>query len=684
MTRNAWIALIAIVLLACCCVSVAVLGAGGFMLIRTTSTQVGPVLTSFIPILTDSAATEAPTPVPNIVRTPVPSPVAGGLDTLTTLEQEVVPPNDWRELALRLKGVKDIPEVVSTTPADYASGAEVEFWVSNTDTDKNTEVTARLAYQTTNVYFFVQDGVDANLSDIKKLVDQFQNKTYPTDREFFGSEWTPGVDGDSHLYILFTGGMGAGTAGYFDSSSEYSRLANPYSNEKEMFFLNADIGLAYPWSGVLAHEFQHMIHWYHDRNEESWMNEGSSMLAEEINSYPVESFDLDFLSDPDLQLNTWSDPNAVDNQAHYGSAYLFMKYFLDRFGEEATKALVADPANGLQAVDHTLSALGETDPVTGKALTADNLFADWTIANFLNDSTLDDGRYAFKNYSRRVDKPTETVTNCPTGPTASTVRQYGTDYIDLRCDGDITVSFTGSQQVQLVPTHPHGGRYAFWSNRADESDTTLTRDFDLSGTTKATLDYWAWWQIEKNWDYAYLDVSTDGGQTWTIIHTPSSTNDNPQGSNMGWGYTGCSGDNGDPGLGCQAEWIRESVDLSAYVGKKITVRFEYVTDANLSYTSLMIDDISVPELNYSCDFEKDACGWQPEGFARIDNVLPQTFSVQVINISGDQTTVTRVPLDANNQGSLPLNLKRGDRAILVVSGITPFTTEPASYEHEVK
>ena len=36
---------------------------------------------------------------------------------------------------------------------------------------------------------------------------------------------------------------------------------------------------------VLAHEFQHMVHWNNDRNEETWVNEGMSELAQEVAGY---------------------------------------------------------------------------------------------------------------------------------------------------------------------------------------------------------------------------------------------------------------------------------------------------------------------------------------------------------------------------------------------------------------
>ena len=234
-----------------------------------------------------------------------------------------------------------------------------------------------------------------------------------------------------------------------------------------------------------------------------------------------------------------------------------------------------------------------------------------------------------------------------------------------------------------MPAQPHSGRYAMWSSREDESDTTLTRAFDLRAVRSATLDYWAWWAIESDFDYAYLEVSADGGKTWKMLPTPSGTDANPVGSNMGWGYTGCSG-GGDPGQGCSPQWVHEQVDLSTYAGQSVLVRFESITDAALNYAGLLLDDISVPEINDRCNFEIDRCGWDAQGFARVDNVLPQTFVVQLIHRSGGQTRVERLPLDANRQGSLSLTLEGRDTAVLVVSGTTPFTTEAARFALEIR
>ncbi len=57
------------------------------------------------------------------------------------------------------------------------------------------------------------------------------------------------------------------------------------------------------------------------------------------------------------------------------------------------------------------------------------------------------------------------------------------------------------------------------------------------------------------------------------------------------------------------------------------LRFEYITDAAVNGEGFMIDDVSIPEIGYFTDFEADAGGWEPAGFARIQNVLPQTFRI---------------------------------------------------------
>jgi hypothetical protein len=93
--------------------------------------------------------------------------------------------------------------------------------------------------------------------------------------------------------------------------------------------------------------------------------------------------------------------------------------------------------------------------------------------------------------------------------------------------------------------------------------------------------------------------------------------------------------------------------------------------------------VRIPELEYQGDFEEGEDGWVAEGFVLVDNLLPQTFIVQVIHENGI-TEILPLELDGANSGSLTLDLGNNGRAVLVVSGSTPFTTEIASYEFTVE
>ena len=273
-------------------------------------------------------------------------------ETLSILNQNIVPINDPVDLVGRLGGEPGVPNVLIDENAPYDVGAQKEFWVSNTDTNENFKVSATLQYVGENIYFWIEDGVSFNQSDLDKLANTFDQEIIPTDREFFGMEWNPGVDGDSRFYVLYAGGLGESLAGYFSSADELHPDAHPFSNAHEMFLLSSDnvpLNDDYIY-GTMAHEFQHMIHWYQDRNEESWVNEGFSMLAEHVNGYDAGGFDWEYFRNTDMQLNDWGG-DVGENGPHYGASFLFMVYFLDRFGEDATKAFVSHDENGFSSLD---------------------------------------------------------------------------------------------------------------------------------------------------------------------------------------------------------------------------------------------------------------------------------------------------------------------------------------------
>lgn len=649
-----------VALLCCICVLVAgMVGYGLYAFSQTSSTPTLPVS------ITEQAPPTAEVEVP---RPPVDSISS---ETLETLQNAIVPENDPYESACNLLGICGVSKTVESK--SYKIGDQEKFWVSNQDTAEHNEITAALMYETPHSYFWVEEGTSVNEKDMKALMDTFENEIYPTDREFFGSEWTPGVDGDPHIYVIYATSIGHNIAGYFNSSDSFNPLVKEYSNGHETYVLGTSQALSDEYTyGVLAHEFVHMIQFPTDRNDVSWISEGFAEVGVFLNGYSVGGADFVYIQNPDMQLNTWADNSSPDFSAHYGSSFLYLTYFLDRFGKDATKALTSNPENDITSVDDTLADLNITDPQTGKLITADDVYMDWAIANLLQDESVGDGRYTYHNYP---DAPrasaTETISTCPQSTLTRDVHQYGVDYIAIECAGDFTLSFTGSTVTGLLPVDPYSGEYAFWSNKGDESDMTLTREFDFTSVSAPIeLSFRTWYDIEEDWDYLYVEVS-ENGETWQILTTPSGTDTDPSGNSYGWGYTGAT--NG---------WIEEKIDLSDFAGKKVSIRFEYLTDAAINGEGFMLDDVQVDAAGYRSDFEADEGGWQAEGFVRVQNVLPQTFGLALILTS--DSSVTMIPLTEDQTAEIPLSLKAGEKAFLVVTGTTRFTRELGAYQIEIR
>jgi len=649
------------ILVCCSCVVIAAAGVIGYRAFNLLPPEISTVISP-----TEEFTT--PVPIPTLER---PSTDSISTETLETLGQAQVPENDPYELACRLQAVCDVPRTVPGK--SYEVGDKEKFWISNSDTAEHFQIDATLLYITTHSYFWAEDGTQVNEGDMKALMDTFENKIYPTDREFFGSEANPGVDGDPHIYVLYASSIGHNIAGYFNSSDSFNPLVKEYSNAHETYVLGTsqDLGNEYTYA-TLAHEFVHMIQNASDRNDVSWVNEGFAEVGSFLNGYYVGGADSIYVENPDLQLNSWADNSSPDFSAHYGQSFLYLAYFLDRFGEEATKALTNNPENDLISVDDTLAQLNITDPQTGQPITADDVFMDWAITMHLMDGSVGDGRYQYKNYpSAPLATTSESISSCPQS-TGGSVNQYGIDYYTINCAGDYTLHFTGSTIIGLLPVDAHSGNYSFWSNRGDESDMTLTREFDFTNVSgPINMSFAMWYDLETDYDYVFLETSTDG-ETWQILTTPSGTDKDPSGNSYGWGYNGQTND-----------WKTEEIDLSQFAGQKVQVRFEYVTDAALNGEGFLLDDVQIDAINYKSDFEADDGGWEAAGFARVENVLPQTYRLSLIT-KGDTTTVTQIPLNPDQTAEIPLSLGSGDEAVLVVTGTTRFTRLPTAYQIEIK
>ena len=454
-----------------------------------------------------------------------------------------------------------------------------------------------------------------------------------------------------------------GIAGYFSTADEYPRVMKPRSNQREMIYVTSSYLDSMDYFGqLLSHEFQHMIHWNQDFSESLWVNEGLSLLAEEVNGYGSVLGSRQFWRNPDIQLTNWAEERE-DRARNYAASKLFLSYFSEHYGGyDVLSELAADDAYGVDGIDRLLQEEGyDVDFVT--------VFADWLVANLLDDPAVGDGCYT---YALRGSRGPRTSANLGSDTEVTGwVRQFGADYVEIDPGAGSRVVFEGSGLVRLVGSAPHAGQSAWWSGRRNMLSSSLTRRIDLSQVPSATLRFWTWYDIEEDFDYGYVAVSVDEGRTWETLQGTHTTSDDPNESNYGHGYTGKSD-----------VWLEELVDLTPYAGREILVRFWYISDPGLNQPGWLIDDISVPEIGLAEGGERGDHGWTVDGFVRSSNDVPQSYVVQLVEY-GPQVTVHRLSLDAANEADF--ELQEGiDRAVLIVSGATRWTSEPAPYRVTLK
>jgi hypothetical protein len=535
-------------------------------------------------------------------------------------------------------------------------GDRADFWVNDTLSNTYRQAAATLQVLTPDLYMWVEDGFQVRPEDLEASGRYFAEVTRPILHRVFGWEWFPGVDGDPRLHV-FNGSV-PNVGGYFYSQDEYPAAVMPRSNEREIFFVN--LQSVSPgtdgYNALLAHEFQHMIQWRNDTDEEAWVNEGLSELATRLSGLPVYNH-IVYLRSPDIALTDWP-PRTANSGPHYGGNYLLMEYLLGRFGEDFLRELAQEPANGISGIERALQRKGaEFLPV----------FRDWTVANLLDNLSLDDDRYGY----REIQIPPPDAAQLPSLPAtiSDTVQPFGVDYISVSTAGTVRVEFTGQPTVPLAPFDSAPGDYLWWSNRGDNKNTTLTRELDLTGVSDATLHASLWYALEDGWDFAHVGVSTDGGATWQILTGRHTQPAPPDSMALGPGYTGYSGS------GSQPQWVDEAYSLAAFAGRKILFRVETVTDDAIHLDGLWIRSLEIPEIGWIDDGESSV-GWDARGFVRVENAVPQQYLVTAV-LHGPTPEVVLIEVGMDGRGGATLHAPEG--LTLIVSAVTGYTRQPARY-----
>jgi immune inhibitor A len=158
------------------------------------------------------------------------------------------------------------------------------------------------------------------------------------------------------------------------------------------------------------------------------------------------------------------------------------------------------------------------------------------------------------------------------------------------------------------------GAKAYWGGKGDLIDNTMTTLATVPAGSPAYIYMQLNYQTESGWDYGYVSVSTDNGATWTnlvgqYLSNPATqvwsaltTASNPNGKNLGNGFTGSS----------NSAWRNARFNATAFAGQNVLVRIRYKTDDVVNLKGIMADQIAIGAFT---DGAEDGSGaWTLDGF----------------------------------------------------------------------
>jgi immune inhibitor A len=162
----------------------------------------------------------------------------------------------------------------------------------------------------------------------------------------------------------------------------------------------------------------------------------------------------------------------------------------------------------------------------------------------------------------------------------------------------------------------HSGELAWWTGKdQDDADVRLSRSVDVPAGGDVRFWMWNSYTIEEFWDYGFVEVSTDGGSSWSQLEVFDeagnvvTTDEDPNGNleaYFGGLENGLTGDSGG--------YRHDYVDLTPYAGSTVELRLRYATDAAFVERGWFADDFSVTADGtevWTDDVDSGENGWTP-------------------------------------------------------------------------
>ena len=370
------------------------------------------------------------------------------------------------EIKLRQKLIFVVAFVFLIIPifvlADTQGEAKNFFVDKNFDYQQRDRVTAVLEKVSQHAYFYVENQWYKSLdqqtqaevkADIDVLAQQFDENIYPKMTSVYGTEWKPGIDNDNRITILFHL-MRAGANGYFDDKDEYSRLQSPYSNEREMIYVNAMYLTDPIVESYVAHEFTHLITFNQKQRingvkEDVWLNEARAEYSPTLVGYDdqYQNSNLQrrvsqFIASPSDSLVNWQG-EAKD----YGMVNIFIHYLVEHYGIN----ILADSMHSREAgINSLIKALLEN----GYNKSPQKIFTDWTIAVFVNNCSFGND-YCYYNENLKNLKVIPSLIFLPPTQKTDLTLNYaiqpwsGNWYRIVGGEGDLKLKFVGEYNADF-------------------------------------------------------------------------------------------------------------------------------------------------------------------------------------------------------------------------------------------
>lgn len=568
-------------------------------------------------------------------------------------------------------------------------GDNVEIWVAND-----------LAYGPDNP----KPADIVTQAQVDKLKAEFDSNIYPVATDFFGTPDT--LDGSQSPLP----GMVGLPEGYYEGSDKVIMLVDNvqdegWNNPSYPFFVAGffwqtlenytdrniitidtnswETRLESTFFGTTIHELQHLIQADNDGAEETWVNEGMSTFSEFLGGYGHGEGSINFYLDhPENSLVNWDEHGSAatgpETIADYGQVYLFTLYMYDKFGQEFIREIATDGnTQGIASIDKVLEDYG-----TNKTFT--ELYQDFMTALTLDNDTVSKD-YKFDSIDLRelpvgdgVRGKTVDFEKAKTFEKEG-VPAWGGDFKEFDLDRTVRgMKFDGVDflplQWETVANPLDASEQVLHANNGDEADQALIFGATVP-TENPTLSFEHYYNIEEQWDFAAVQVSTDNGETWTSLK-----NENTRSDVVEEGYPTIK--ENVPGFtGEKTNWSTETFDLSAYAGQDVLVSFRNLTDWGSNEAGWFVKNIELGSFT--------ADGTSTEPFQSLGQLKGEyvDFTTTFIQTkkNGKQRVFNVDPYNVTEKEALDLQqvLREGNLKMITSYAAAPDQKEAKEFTYEV-